>query len=304
MKNYQPLISIIMNCYNSEKYLNEAIKSVLAQTYSKWEIIFWDNLSTDNSAKIVKSFNSKKIHYYKSKTHTNLGAARILATKKAHGDWLVFLDCDDVWFPHFLRLHLDQIRKSNSLVGAVYCRINYIDASNKLLQEEAGAQKFYPLLPSGNIHNLLIYENFIPFLSVMINTKFYFDVGGFDASLIQAEDFDLLIKLSIKCNFLAVEDVCASYRIHSKNNTIKNWEIGYLESEKSIFINSNSPHKKSAITKWKAERLILILFREGINRFLERQSLNKRNLDLSLFYWIFRVLLLQFIRKIQQCIPN
>ena len=58
-----PLVSIIMNCYNGEKYLKEAIRSVINQTYKNWEIIFWDNQSKDKSSQILKSFKDKRIKY-------------------------------------------------------------------------------------------------------------------------------------------------------------------------------------------------------------------------------------------------
>ena len=59
------LVSIIMNCHNGEKYLPEAIESILNQTYKNWELIFWDNLSNDNSFNILNSYNDKRIKYHK-----------------------------------------------------------------------------------------------------------------------------------------------------------------------------------------------------------------------------------------------
>ena len=59
-----PLVSIIINCYNGEKYLSEAIKSILFQTYKNFEIIFWDNKSKDNSESIYKNFNDKRLRYF------------------------------------------------------------------------------------------------------------------------------------------------------------------------------------------------------------------------------------------------
>ena len=59
-------ISIIMNCYNGQKYLDESLKSIFAQTYKNWELIFWDNLSEDKSKEIIKSYNDQRIKYYKS----------------------------------------------------------------------------------------------------------------------------------------------------------------------------------------------------------------------------------------------
>ena len=63
-------VSIIMNCYNGEKYLHEAIVSVLVQTYKNWELIFWDNNSIDNSANIFKSYKDKRLKYFLSKKNT------------------------------------------------------------------------------------------------------------------------------------------------------------------------------------------------------------------------------------------
>ena len=72
----KPLISILMNCYNGEEYLHEAITSVLNQTYNNWELVFWDNRSNDGSKKIFKSFSDKRLKYYLSKDHSELGEAR------------------------------------------------------------------------------------------------------------------------------------------------------------------------------------------------------------------------------------
>ena len=87
----QPLVSVVMNCYNGEKYLKEAIESVYAQTYRNWEIIFWDNASTDNSKRIAKSFDSK-LHYFLGERTITLGAARNKALSKCNGDYIAFLE--------------------------------------------------------------------------------------------------------------------------------------------------------------------------------------------------------------------
>ena len=72
MQNKNKLISIILNCYNGEKYLEEALSSIISQTYKNWELIFWDNKSTDKSRQIFNSFKSKKFRYFKSKKHVSL----------------------------------------------------------------------------------------------------------------------------------------------------------------------------------------------------------------------------------------
>ena len=80
-----PLVSVIMNCYNGEKYIREAIDSVISQTYQNWEIIFWDNQSTDRSAEIVKGYNEPRIRYVYAQKHTLLYEARNYAIVESSG---------------------------------------------------------------------------------------------------------------------------------------------------------------------------------------------------------------------------
>ena len=107
-----PLISIIMNCYNGEKYLREAINSVYAQTYQNWEIIFWDNASNDTSGDIAKSYDSK-LKYYYAKKNTKLYEARNYALDKCSGEYVAFLDCDDVWLTNKIQLQMQYIKSNN-----------------------------------------------------------------------------------------------------------------------------------------------------------------------------------------------
>ena len=79
----KPLVSIIMNCYNGEKYLKDSIQSIfLNQDYKNWELIFWDNQSEDRSKFLLKEFKDKRLNYYYAKKFTNLYTARNLAIKK------------------------------------------------------------------------------------------------------------------------------------------------------------------------------------------------------------------------------
>ena len=68
----EPLVSIIMNCYNGEKYLRVALDSVIAQTYQKWELIFWDNQSTDQSKELFKSYDDERLNYFNSPVQTKI----------------------------------------------------------------------------------------------------------------------------------------------------------------------------------------------------------------------------------------
>ncbi len=93
----KPLVSIVVNCFNGEKYLDIAIKSILNQKYKNWEVIFFDNNSTDKSYYILRKYKDRRIKYFKSKKTYPLYKARNLAIKKARGELISFLDTDDWW---------------------------------------------------------------------------------------------------------------------------------------------------------------------------------------------------------------
>ena len=108
-----PLVSIIMNCYNGEKYLTESLNSLLKQTYQNWELIFWDNISSDNSKKIFEKYKDERFKYFLSDRHMVLYGARNLAIKKAKGEFLAFLDTDDIWLKNKLDLQVKLFLNKN-----------------------------------------------------------------------------------------------------------------------------------------------------------------------------------------------
>lgn len=122
----KPLVSVIINCYNGGKYLREAIDSVIAQTYENWELVFWDNQSTDSTREIMESYGDSRIHYFYAPEHTPLGEARNLAMNKINGLFFSFLDADDLWLCTFLERAVSVLVNSD-YVG-YYC--NYIDLYN------------------------------------------------------------------------------------------------------------------------------------------------------------------------------
>ena len=95
MTSSYPLVSIIMNCFNGEKYLNESVESIIQQSYKNWELIFWDNDSQDDSKKIINKISDDRIKYFKSKKFNRLYKSRNLAIQNAKGEFISFLDISD-----------------------------------------------------------------------------------------------------------------------------------------------------------------------------------------------------------------
>lgn len=130
----EPLVSILMNCYNGEKYLREAIESVLAQTYHNWELIFWDNQSTDRSAEIFRSYFDKRLKYFFAPNHTLLYEARNCTVEKCSGSYIAFLDVDDYWEESKLEKQMG-VFKTDPNVAMVYSNFyfkNEIRKTNKM----------------------------------------------------------------------------------------------------------------------------------------------------------------------------
>lgn len=96
------LVSIVMPSYNCGRFIRETIKSVLAQTYSNWELLFVDDCSTDDTETIVRSFDDSRIHYYKNEQNSGAAVSRNRALREAKGHWIAFLDSDDLWLPEKL----------------------------------------------------------------------------------------------------------------------------------------------------------------------------------------------------------
>lgn len=109
----QPLVSIVTPCYNSSKYISEAIESVIAQSHYHWEMLIVDDCSGDSSAEIVGNYAKAdtRIRLFKLGKNSGAGYARDYAVQRATGDYIAFLDADDRWYPNKLEKQLEWMRK-------------------------------------------------------------------------------------------------------------------------------------------------------------------------------------------------
>jgi len=211
----EPLVSIVMNCYNSDEYLKIALDCVMNQSYTNWEIIFWDNQSTDQSADIVKSYNDDRIKYFYAPTHTPLGEARNLAIDKTNGEWVAILDCDDIWHRDKLKASFDalQAHPQKEEVSLIYSKTEYIDSSGKTFGQ-------YEEHYSGRIHDkLIIHGDFVFISSAIFRADVLKKVGKIDTDLHYAEDYDVLLKVTKDYLTICIEEYHTYYRVHENNLT-------------------------------------------------------------------------------------
>ena len=209
--NNQPLVSIIMNCFNGETYLHKSIESILFQTYENWEIIFWDNRSEDKSAEIFKSYNDKRFKYFYAEEHTSLYKARNLAIEKANGELLAFIDTDDLWEKNKLKLQVTLF--ADPRISLVYsnCWIIKNQLENKKIFNKVKS-------PSGFIYEKLLDEYNVGIITVIFRKKIINNFSKvFDERFSVIGDFDFFLKLSKSHYFHYVDIPLAYYRIHEKN---------------------------------------------------------------------------------------
>lgn len=126
----QELISVIMPVYNTDKYITEAINSVLNQTYDNFELIIVDDASTDNSAKIIESFNNYKIKYIRLSKNGGAANARNVGLDNSKGNVICFIDSDDIWDKEKLKKQYEFMKKKN--VGFVYAKYKRLYENGKL----------------------------------------------------------------------------------------------------------------------------------------------------------------------------
>ena len=221
----QPLVSVIMNCFNGEKYLREAIDSVLAQTYQNWELIFWDNQSTDSSAEIVKSYDDPRIYYFYAPQHTLLYEARNYAIERSKGEFLAFLDVDDWWEPNKLSLQVPFFE--DETVGLVCGNYEVFYEDSKWSRSQWKDEK-----PSGFILNELLEDYHIGLLTIMIRRSTFEKLGGFDSRYHVIGDFDISLRLAESWQIKTLNQIVAHFRLHGANESIKRRKLHLKEELK------------------------------------------------------------------------
>ena len=207
--NSGPLISVIMNCYNGDKYLEKSINSLISQTYQNWELIFWDNNSKDKSKDIFKKFQDRRLKYYHNNETTTLYKARNLAIEKSEGELLTFLDVDDYWLPERLKFQVDFFLK--------FPDINFVYGNYYILNEKLKIKKIAfkkKDLITGKIYNSLVEKYYVGLVSICFRKKIF---EKFDERFEIIGDFDFTLKLSKYNVFGVIHEPLSYYRFHEKN---------------------------------------------------------------------------------------
>jgi len=222
-----PTVSVIMNCYNSARYLAEAIGSVYAQTFTDWEIIFLDNCSTDGSAGIAQKYDHK-LRYYRNEQNVPLGQARNLALARARGKYVAFLDCDDVWVNIKLERQVAAM-ENNPRAGMAFAGSFFFSADDPNRQFQVYRRRM-PV--DGNIFADLLASYFMQMSTIVVRRSVLDTVGGyFDDRFNMVEDADFFMRIAHDYPVEYVPEPLSRRRMHCESWTALKKELFPKEEE-------------------------------------------------------------------------
>ena len=207
-----PLVTVLMNCYNVEKFIHKAIKSVLQQSYKYLELIILDDASKDKTIEIIKSFKDKRIRLFINKKHLGLGPSRIKAQRKIKGDYIAISDADDYNSPKRIEKQL-KILRSDKNISLVCSWIKIIDIKNRTIGQ------IQLNLDIKKIKESLLWENILPHASIMYKKKVAKKVGWYSKKLEYSQDYDLSLKLLKNHKCYVIKEFLAYHRIRDDSMT-------------------------------------------------------------------------------------
>jgi glycosyltransferase involved in cell wall biosynthesis len=212
-----PLVTVIINVLNGSTTLSEAVDSVLAQTFDDWELIVWDDCSTDGSADTLAGYADSRIRYVRSEERVSLGHARQRAIELAGGEWIAFLDQDDVWLPHKLERQMALAHDAGD-VGLIYGRAVRFYPNGT--ERDYDQMHEYAYLPEGDIFEALFANScFIAMSSAVFRRCAIAEIGGIPDAITIVPDYYLYTAIARRFPAAAVQEVVCRYRMHAGNTS-------------------------------------------------------------------------------------
>lgn len=312
-----PCVSVIMNCLNAGTHLRESLQSLMAQTMQDFEIIFYDNASTDESASIAQSFG-EKVRYFRGEETVPLGMARNKAIREARGEFIAFLDCDDVWEKEKLARQVLCMRQDPQ-IGLVTCDTYFYDGKKtfgRLFEETKPAR--------GYVFRELIERQWISMSSAMARRSALQSLHPgdawqgpwFDESLNVCEEADVFYRIAHDWKLDYVDDCLSYWRIHGRNTTFTKYEafaretLLILEKHKKLYpdYEKDYPDLVSLLTQRASFQKAVALWSKGKGRQAREEiaSIRFHSLKYTLF-WLCSFLpssLFTLIAKLYFALPK
>jgi hypothetical protein len=199
----EPLVSVIMPVHNRPNLVREAIESVLAQSYSSFELIVCDDASDDETPDVVASYGDPRVRLIRLRRNAGAAAARNKCLDEARGTYIGYLDSDNIWHPQFLRTMVETLERSEKT--AAYA--SYFDTVFSHGRYSLRATRY-----RGFDYRLQVHSPFVDLNSIVNHRRLYDSLGGFDESLRRLQDYALIAKYTLRAEVLHVSHALNIYR--------------------------------------------------------------------------------------------
>ena len=213
-------VSVILTSYNHEKYLREAIESTLHQSFSDFELIIWDDASTNSSPQIIESYTDPRIKFFRNDENRRAGYGINKAIREgiAKGEYVAIHHSDDVWEPEKLEKQVAFL-DSNPQIGAIFTWAQIIDDDGQPFQDDT--HYYAKVFEQTNrtrydwLNYFFYHDNALCHPSVLIRKKCYDDVGLYRRGMAQVTDFDMWIRLCLKHEIYILPEKLVRFRVHA-----------------------------------------------------------------------------------------
>lgn len=233
--NSFPLVSIVALNYNNSRYVLDTLHSIAGQTYNNIELIIVDDCSTDDSLAKIENWLMQydgNVRLIKHEKNKGINVTCNTGFKAATGKYISYIATDDIMLPEKIASQVGILEETSDEVGVVFSDAYMINEEGELIYGRAIQRSvpFMSKIPSGNIYNELIRDNFIPPMTALFKARIFHDIGYFDETLL-FEDRDIFLRIARKYQLIFSEEVFIHYRVQQKSlsHTIRNWDAEYIK---------------------------------------------------------------------------
>lgn len=259
-----PKISVIMSVYNGEKYLSEAIESILVQTLTDFEFIIVDDGSSDTSCKIIEEYQKKDNRIILIRNEKNLGLTKSLnkAIKIAKGDYIARMDADDFSLKDRLEKQLEEIGK-DSKIGVVGSNVEIIDFKGKKIKD----------VFIENLNEKIFNRNCLVHGSLFFDKKIFTEVGLYNEDFRYAQDYEFLLRIRKKFDLVNISEILYKLRFSSNRLSTKKVfaQIYFTSLAKFNFKKENRGiiYKKIGLV-WENIYTFIFIYKLGLGELLRK----------------------------------
>lgn len=242
MKRHKGIVSVVMPAFNAAVTIADSVRSVMSQSYDAWELIIVNDGSTDGTSAVLNPFLDDARVILLEQPNSGVAAARNAGIRRSSGEFVAFLDADDLWDSGKVAAQVAMFRESSASLGLVHTRyVSFASDPGSCWRKDDDACFGYLCSPE----RILVYD-FIATSTVMVRAEFLDEIGLFDEGLSGTEDWDLWIRFLARYREHKLNDALVKYRENPNGltgNVARHLDEEWKVLEKHVLSHSSVPHR-------------------------------------------------------------